>query len=308
MPILPRDACAFCQGKTPAVLCIARDGSVIVPCEMESIAAGIEWVRLNGAPTAENFRNLLILLSPYNRALARCADAVAFSNLAPLAVVGDTGISDSFVVASNPLCHGTDLAACPDYVVKGHFALWKLLAEAAHQQDATFLGFYNSLNPLSGASVLCPHTQVQFLAHTPGLYTQMLARKQASGCAACRLLERGALHIPIPAVESLRLLAHPAPPRNWSLRIVSSACHDSMGFVNAGDFAMIFQLAVRGLAGVLGGLPPYNLVVRVGAGHFHADVIPRTNIPAGSELALGEVSVDVSPALVRDCLARALAR
>jgi hypothetical protein len=138
----------------------------------------------------------------------------------------------------------------------------------------------------------------------------MHAAKDHSECPICELQKHRDLNIAVlPGSRRLRLMAHPAPEQSWSLVIFSESCDDDFAKVDSMEFSIVFSTALRALAATLGGLPPYNLVIRIGAGHFHAEIVPRnTNIKAGAEIALLEFFVDVAPSQVQDALSAAISR
>jgi hypothetical protein len=131
----------------------------------------------------------------------------------------------------------------------------------------------------------------------------MADAKSQGKCRICELQEMTDLHVAVPGSKTLLLAAHPAPEQSWSLIILSTSCDSGFSSVDSTEFSRLFATAVRALARVLGSIPPYNLVVRVGAGHFHAEIVPRnTNIKAGAEMSLLESFVDIAPSEVRAVL------
>ena len=105
----------------------------------------------------------------------------------------------------------------------------------------------------------------------------------------------------------LKVIAHPTPARSWSLLIAPIECLDSMAAANSVEWATAYSAAVRALDRRLGSMPAYNFFIRVGAGHVHAEIMPRnTNIPGAVEKATRLTTVDVSPADARAGIAEAL--
>jgi len=295
--------CDFCLGRTiPAVL-HSCGGRLEIPGVAGAIEGGQEWVHVNNEAFIGQ-RQFGPLLDVFREAFEpSAATARTFPNVCPLPRIGRIVVVNAFVTAAHPRYHDADLSECPTDAVAAHIDAWKLFHLYCLDRNNVLLPYINGgCDRRSGQSFAHPHSQHLILQEAPALFTAMGDARRAGRCRVCELLAMTDLHI-TPADRDLVVMANPAPVHSWGLYIVSRPCGDDFASVDSTAFAAAFGLAMKKLATLLGGTPAYNLVVRIGAGHFHAEVVPRsTNTMAGAEIGSQEFFNDVPASFVADTL------
>jgi galactose-1-phosphate uridylyltransferase len=279
---------------------------VKVPDAAAAIEQGRLWIERHGPITHESFSSLLDAFREDWRASS--IQARTFPNVCPLPGVGSMDVIDGLVTAAHPDYHDVDLCECPTSVLCAVVDTWAALHAWAETKGFTLAMFINGgRDRRSGQSFAHPHSQTLVFAGRPPLYDAIQSAKDHGKCPICELQDMRELHIPVPGTSTLLLMAHPAPEQSWSLIIVSRNCADGFSEIGRVEFSTLFALALRALAITFGSVPPYNLVLRVGAGHFHAEIVPRnTNIKAGAEILIHEFFVDAGPAYLRAALTSAI--
>jgi hypothetical protein len=299
--------CPFCSFLHPPNVMACFDGRWRVSQEQESVRIGGEWVAKNGHPTAQNIKELFSLFPRFNALGA--PECRLFHNAFPSGRLGPLRVTDCLVVVTNQIGHGADPCDCPMETVTAVFESFKIVGEYAGEYGLTPVpGTNGGRQRISGPSIDCAHSQIWLAEGVPPLYERMKNRRDKLGyCPLCAMVRQSDLQIPVNGLKALRLMAHPAPERSWSLVIAPVECIDSLGQIDSAEWAVAFLFGLHGLRRKLGALPAYNFFVRIGAGHVHAEIMPRnTNIPGAVEKATRLATVDVAPAVVRSELAEAL--
>ncbi|HZK48165.1 MAG TPA: hypothetical protein VFD74_01010, partial [Thermoleophilia bacterium] len=256
--------------------------------------------------------------------------ARTFFNLAPILADADSG-ANGFVIAVHPdyeeldlgcllrpeprtgaavpsgasplgasaLPLGSGASPCPPSRILPSAALeavvwsWALLQRWADHRALLSIPFINGgKDSASGQSLACFHAQFYALAADPPPPSYGCSRGWAAAeeCPLCALRDVGGFEVT--RVGSVGVFAHPAPEIELTL-LVASLGHAGgiTDLPDPADLAKALALAVRSYEHLLGGVPPYNIVVRTGAGagHLHAEVMPRAGVPvaAGFEKATG---------------------
>jgi hypothetical protein len=264
-----------------------------------AVERGNNWLAQNGPVTPENFAGLLDAFEQ-NYPLSSTALVSVVPNLMPLPGLGDASVQNVFVITANRQFHDCeDFADCPPEIFAG--MIQASAALSALQPTTTVVPYINGgRHRMSGATVAHPHGQVALLEGIPSLFGKLRYSKQLGTCRICQLVEMGELHIQAPESKSMVLMANPAPEYSFSLLLLARDCVDDLAQVDAFEFARLYIRAIAVLSEILGNTPAYNLAIRVGAGHLHAEIVPRSgvNIKAGAEIAIQEAFVDVSPSQV----------
>lgn len=306
------DACPYCAGRTPPTLAYVADRpggpELVVEGETESLAlAGAlaargtadawEVVQALGDRTRTGAgEGLVPLVHPPEPWLAR-----VFLNLTP-ALVSRESPANAFVVSVSPAHHDADLApirrtvatpVLPVDVVTAVVRCWQALDDWASVQGLTAVPFINGgKDRASGQSISCFHSQVVAVGpeDAPPLYQAIARRRAAAGCPVCAVLADPGLWVA--DVGKVALAVHPAPDRDLTLLVAPRSETARLGEVHPlKDLARGLLLAAACLDRRLGGLPAYNVALRLGlqVGHLHAEVVPRSgvNVRAGFEVATG---------------------
>ena len=292
--------CDFCLGRTiPAVL-HSGGGRVEIPDIANAIEAGRRWVHINEDAFIRK-RQFGPLLDVFRSVCdASTAPARTFPNVCPLPGIGRIAVVNGFVTAAHPQYHDADLSECPTDVMAANIDAWKVFHRYCVNNSYVLLPYINGgCDRRSGQSFAHPHSQHLILEGAPALFAAMGDAKRAGKCRVCELLLMTDLHIALPNHDGFVLMADPAPVHSWGLYIVSRLCEDDLANIDSTAFAAVFISALKRLSSIVGGVPAYNLVVRIGAGHFHAEVVPRsTNTIAGAEIGSQEFFNDAPASFV----------
>jgi hypothetical protein len=265
--------------------------------EQHTVRIGREWVARNGPPDAGNVRELFQALAPHNGEGAPRLRLI--HNAYPAGYIGPLEVAESLVCLADRESHNVDCSQCSPLIRQALFDLYAMLAEYAESRGLTPVPIVNGgRQRVSGCSSGCPHGQIWLLRAKPELYEAIERRGDQLGyCPLCAEIGRPDLSVPVAGLSKLRVLAHPAPQRSWSLVIAPVECTATLRAEDSGEWAAAYAAAVGGLERRLGAMPAYNFFIRIGAGHVHAVVLPRnTNIPGSVEYATGLTTVDVKPA------------
>jgi galactose-1-phosphate uridylyltransferase len=294
--------------ETPSnALYIDHQGKVVVPNEDQSFAAAAEYLRDKDTAQVETFYGLVRQLAPYNRIEGQWR-ARTFANLTP--TLGRAhGLPLCLVQAIHPRHHYTDFHDLPATSVQALVASWQFIEKFAQQEGLLAISFINGgKRPESGQSVACCHAQTYLFDQLPPLFEQIGRRRQQLGhCPICEEVLKGqSIELAIWKGNTVVILAHPSPKRNWSLLIVPRTHTANLHSIDSAEFADALQRCIRAYKRLNNMEPAHNIVVRAGdaVGHLHAEAIPKTetNTLAGLEETTDETIIDVSPEYVREQL------
>ncbi|GAB4252704.1 MAG: hypothetical protein Kow00122_10500 [Thermoleophilia bacterium] len=306
-------ACPYCAGRTPPTLFYVRGRRgqpvPVVEDEAESLAVaramrtrgeGDPWAviaALAGRRRVDATGRPVPLVHPAEPWLAR-----VFLNLTP-AVVSAESAANAFVVSVPPALHEADLApvrrtdreagpTLPPEALAAVVRSWVLLEVWAAARGLVAVPFINGgKDRASGQSLGCFHSQVVVLGpeDAPPLYAEIARRRVTAGCPVCALLADPGLRVA--DVGSVAVAVHPAPDRDLTLVVAPYAETTTLADLLPEDLSRALLVAASCLERALGGLPAYNVAVRLGpeVGHLHAEVVPRSgvNVRAGFEVATG---------------------
>lgn len=305
--------CPYCAGRTPPTLFYVRDQRGKPALAVEDEAESLEVARTLRACGEDDPRAVIAALAGRRRLdvrgrpvpLVHPAEpwlARVFLNLTP-AVVSAESPANAFVVSVPPALHEADLApvrrtgreagpTLPPVTLAAVIRSWALLDAWAAARGLTAVPFVNGgKDRASGQSLGCFHSQVVVLGPEDALplYSGIARRRVAAGCPVCALLADPALRVA--DVSSVAVTVHPAPDRDLTLVVAPYAETITLGDLPPEDLSRALLLAASCLERALGGLPAYNVAVRLGpqVGHLHAEVVPRSgvNVRAGFEVATG---------------------
>ena len=231
------------------------------------------------------------------------ADPLADSRrTAEVGLFGSQPADGSHEVVVNTPRHETSMAALSDDELAVSIEGWRTRMRAV-AEDSAYVHLIVNEGPAAGASLEHTHAQLYGLRFVPAevarerersaAYHQRTMGGHLLGDVAIEEVRRRERMV---AIDDEAILICPWASRSpFELRIMPRNPAPSFEAEGQGGAAMI-GTALRGLAGVFGALPQFNLWVRTapsGAQEFswHIDIVPRLTIRAGFELGTG---VDIS--------------
>ena len=304
-------SCFFCEHKTPSTLCAVRsDGSVVVPKELDSFSVTERFLADRDSQDIQTYYELVNTLTLYNR-LPDDAVVRVFPNLTP-ALVSDSDENCLVIGIAHSKWHECDIPDLPPEVVHAVIRAWQFLEAVCEERGLVLIPFWNR-GSAAGASVQCPHAQAYLLRGIPALYCQIAERRQVrQQCGVCEILAQEDLLVW--ENETFRLMADPAPERNYTLFAAPKACRVSrLQEIDPHNLAELLIKATSAWRMQFDGMmPAFNIFLRTGdvIDHLHLQLIPRdntqprSNIDAGFELASGESIITVNPHNVAQALKR----
>ena len=310
------ETCPFCEGRegrTPPEVWADRPGG--------GAADGPGW-RVRSVP------NLYPVVSPQSpvtspqdereTGLASAVDPLAESRRTtePDLFASQPAAGSHEVIVSSPR-HETSLAGLSVDELAVTLDGWRARMRAIGE-DSSYVHLIVNEGPLAGASLEHTHAQLYGLRFVPAeiarerertdAYHQRTMGSHLLGDVATEEVRRSERLV---AIDDETLLVCPWASRSpFELRILPRRPAPSFEAEGEGGAAML-ATALRALAGVLGGIPQFNLWVRTaprGTEEFcwHIDLLPRLTIRAGFELGTGVDINTYPPERAADDLRRAL--